>query len=608
MAAQECLPSRRARRFGLVVILALIPLAQQPLSAAPQEAGDVGWPLHNFDLENTRFSPLDQIDASNVDRLVPAWSLDVDPDTVGQETPLVVDGVLYFNNGTRLFAVDAGTGRRLWTVEAELPALLTARNADAGGTGGRGPTYGGGRVYATVGALLYAVDAATGRLAESFGGQGAVSMIADAPALKYPDWYPSGVYDPRTFGHRLTAPPLYHDGTVFVATAGSANLIRGGLLIALDAATGAVEWAFATIPQRPADAGWELAKDTWGAGGRWGGGIWTQPAVDAELGMIYFNVANPTPDFYGAERPGLNLFTNSIVALHLETGELAWHFQTVHHDLWDFDFSNGPVLFDRRVDGRRVRGIASFGKHCYAYFLDRATGQPINPIVEMAVPTTTDVPGERPWPTQPIPYTAHGTPQQPLCSVYPVVDDPDEAARARPLFHPFQMNERIIHSPGFAGGATWGSPSFSPRTGLVYALGKNTASSMQVRVAPADSLAPEPTSPGFWESFEPAGRTTMRTTSTLAAYDPVTGEQVWRTELPIGTNTGNLVTAGDLVFQGAGGEFLAFDARTGRQLFRSPVSTVTGSPLTYEVDGKQYVATATGSTLVTFSLPPAPAP
>ena len=164
-----------------------------------------------------------------------------------------------------------------------------------------------------------------------------------------------------------------------MATAGSANLIRGGLLIALDAATGAVEWAFATIPQRPGDAGWELAKDTWGAGERWGGGIWTQPAVDPGLGMIYFNVANPTPDFYGAERPGLNLFTNSIVALHLETGELAWHFQTVHHDLWDFDFSNGPVLFDRTVDGEPVRGIASFGKHCYAYFLHRATGSRSTP-------------------------------------------------------------------------------------------------------------------------------------------------------------------------------------------------------------------------------------
>ena len=129
-------------------------------------------------------------------------------------------------------------------------------------------------------------------------------MIADALALKYPDWYPSGVYDPRTFGHRLTAPPLYHDGRVFVATAGSANLIRGGLLIALDAATGAVEWAFATIPQRPADAGWELAKDTWGSGERWGGGIWTQPAVDPDLGMIYFNVANPRPTSTAPSAPG----------------------------------------------------------------------------------------------------------------------------------------------------------------------------------------------------------------------------------------------------------------------------------------------------------------
>lgn len=604
-------------RPGHVKMLAGIALAFQLLvPAGAQEARKGDWRLNSLDLGNTRFSPLDQINGSNVGRLAPAWSLALTkPDSIGQETPLVVDGVMYFNDSAKLFAIDAATGKIKWVAEADLPEVLTKPTGDLGGTGGRGPAYGDGRIYATAGALLYAVDVKAGKVDEKFGNKGWVSFVADALRFKYPGEYPEDDFDPRTlFGHRLTAPPTYHNGTVYVATAGSSNLINGGLLIALDAATGATKWVFTTIPQGPDDSGWEAAKDTWGGGFRWGGGIWAQPAIDPDLGMIYLNATNPTPDYYATQRPGMNLFTNSMLALHLETGELAWYFQTNHHDLWDYDLASGPVLFDHTVNGKVTRGIASFGKTCWAYILNRENGQPINPIVESPVPTTTDVPGEQPWPTQPIPYSADGTPQQPFCRIYPIFDDPEVAKLVRPQFHPPLMNETVITAPGAGGGATWTQQSFSPRTNWLYIMGKNTLSAVRSKLVRSETLKPAPTQPAFWQSFE-RQQIPMRgqeSSSFLSAYDPVTGEQMWRVALPSSTQTGNLVTAGDVVFQALGGNFYAFDARTGRELFKTTTPegsrVFSGSPMTYQVDGKQYVSIAAGTNLVAFSLPATPNP
>lgn len=587
----------RSRSKGLLSVASLVTWLL--VSAAGQETRDADWPLHNLDLKNSRFSLLDQINASNVATLTNGWSFHVArSEYISQETPLVIDGVMYFNSGTKLFAVDAATGKAVWTVDAQLPPSLTGKNAIAG-SGGRGPTYGNGRIYASAGAVLYAVDAKTGKFVDSFGEKGVVPLITKALAFKYPGKYP----DTLDLGYRLTGSPAYFANTLYVGTGRSANLIPGGLLIALDATTGAVKWVFTTIPQGPADEGWELTKDTWGYGRRSGGGIWTQPSIDPELGMIYFNAANPSPDYDGTARLGMNLFTNSIMALHLATGKLAWYFQTTHHDLWDSDLANGPVLFDVTAGGKVVKGVASFGKTCYAYILNRETGQPINPIVEMPVPTTTDVPGEKPWPTQPIPFTSFGTPQQPFCTVYPVVADPETARRVRPQFHPFLMNERVILSPGVTGGAIWGSSSFSPRTGFLYVAGKNQVASLRVKVV-GDTINPGPDAPGYRESFHDPDHSALKVSHTVAAYDAFTGAQVWRTEFPGSTNAGNLVTGGDVLFQAGGnGNFFAFDARTGRQLFTSAAKIISGSPSTYQVRGKQYVSTIAGDTVVTFTLP-----
>ena len=349
-----------------------------------------------------------------------------------------------------------------------------------------------------------------------------------------------------------------------------------GFVRGYDVRTGRRLWIFHTVPM----AG-EFGAETWLNDSReytGNTGAWAQMSADEELGLVYVPTEAPTNDAYGGHRPGDNLFGNSVLALDLKTGRRVWHFQTSHHDIWDWDLVSGPILFDVVIDGRAVKGIASLGKTCYVYMLNRETGKPINPIVETAVPTTTDVPGEEVWPTQPIPYTSAGIPQQPFCATYPRVTDPALVPRVRQSFHPHQVNEFVIVAPGLMGGANYGSPSFSLRTGLLYATGKNDAWSINVKPV-GDTLEPGPGNLGHFAGFSEQGEIGFVPTATLAAYDPTTGERVWYTEVPGTTNAGNLVTAGDLVFQGIGtGDFYAFDAETGE-----PVGQVVTNEVPYRI-------------------------
>jgi glucose dehydrogenase len=301
-----------------------------------------------------------------------------------------------------------------------------------------------------------------------------------------------------------------------------------------------------------------------------------------------------------------------MIALELTTGKLRWHFQTIHHDIWDKDAVSGPVLFDVTANDRPTKGVGSSGKVCYAYLLQRETGQPINPIVEMAVPTTTDVPNESVWPTQPIPYTSRYIPQQPFCAVYPRVEDPSLVSRARPLFHPYLAREFVITSPGQDGGSDYGGPAFSPRTGFFYVSGKNDAQSKKVTLV-GNTLKQGQTS-AYFESLNEVAKTGMKWNQTVAAYEPVSGRQVWYTEFPGWTNASLLVTGGDVIFHGTGGQgdFLAFDARNGHVLWRFPGhfgspdvqrNGIMATPMTYRVAGKQYVSVVARNTVLTFALP-----
>jgi quinohemoprotein ethanol dehydrogenase len=562
-----------------------------PVRGTAEITGD--WPLHNLDVHNSRYSTLDEITAANSAGLALKWTFDLPSGaTVGSATPIVVNGVMYFNSGAQVFAVDAGTGRLLWSTEA---------HADVK-PGGRGPVYAEGTIYATGISHVIAVDAKTGQVKKSFGRNGLLHVAKAALDFKSPDRYPAD-FDPYSIGYMIASAPTYAAGTLYFGVAQADSLIPGGLIVAVDVATGRVTWVFRTIPQNPDDDGWDMAKETWSGELRYGGGVWTQPALDPELGLLYANVSNPSPNFDGSSRKGTNLFTNSIVALSMSTGKLAWHYQAIHHDIWDLDLMTGPTLFDVTIDGSRVKALASLAKSCYVYALNRETGQPLFSIVETPVPTQTDVPGEAVWPTQPIPYNARYVAQQPFCGTFPNVADPELAKRRRPSFHPFQMSEFVIVSPGVNGGPNRGSSSFSPRTGLLYVTGKNDALSIKPRSVGA-SIAPGPGSPGHFQSIGEQGATGVKPTQNIAAYNPTTGDLVWVTEFPGITNGGNLVTAGDVLFQAIGRDFLAVDATTGKLVTKVPMRTgMSSTPLTYRAAGRQYVAIASGSAVLAFGLP-----
>ena len=560
------------------------------------------WQTHNFDGFNRRYSPLDQINTSNVGRLTQQWSLKTtSPGDSGpgggltgtgirQLTPLVVDGVMYFNAGNKLFAIDAATGASLWSHEVDLAFTGS----------GRGPTYGGGYIYAYGGNygrnVLYAIDAKSGQPLQSFGSRGRLMVADEVLKAKYPH--------KDALGYRLVGPPAYLNNMLYVGISQSEKHIPGGLVAALDAKTGAVKWVFSTIPQSPADDGWEIAKDTWIGGQRVGGGIWTQPAVDPELGLVYVNAGNPSLDYEGTARHGINLFTNAIVALRLDTGKLAWYYQTIHHDLWDWDLVTGPTLFDINSGGKTIKGVATAGKNCFLYMFHRDTGQPINPIVETPVQTASDVPGEQVWPTQPYPYNAKGVPMTPFCATFPIVNDPEKAKRARPMFWPYSMKDFFIVSHG---GSSWGSMSFSPATNLLYVTGKNAALSFTVKVV-GDTLK-EGVGDGHAATIAKRDFDYgVPATETVTAYNPVSGEVAWQHEHPSSSNissVGNLATGGHLIFQGSDtGELCALDARDGRELFKIKTSRSIGaSPLTYSAKGKQYIAVMAADGIYAFGLP-----
>ena len=579
----------------ILALASLLTAASGPARA--QRSTD--WASQNLNLDNNRFAPLDEINAGNVSRLAEQWTYAVGPtDNIAQATPLVVGGVMYLHSRSTLFALNATTGEELWSSVLD--------GGDPGGSPVRGPTFVDGKIYAYRGADLYAMDAATGDPVESFGNEGVLAVVSNALQQKYPDDYPPTL-NPVSIGYRITTPPAHHAGTMYVAAALSEGHIPGGLVIATDSDTGAIKWMFNTIPQGPQDEGWEIASDTWGDGARAGGGIWTQPAIDTDLGLVYINAGNPSPDYDGSARIGINLFSNSTIALDLETGALRWYYQAVHHDLWDWDHVTGPVLFDvTDDDGQVIKGVAAAGKNCLFYMWDRETGRPLHAMVETLVPTETDVPGEQVWPTQPIPHNAAGVPMTPLCATFVELDDPELAARSSQFYSPYWISKEVIVPHG---GSSFGSPSFSPNTGYVYVTGKNGAIALVVNPV-GDTLEPGPGSPGHTESYSKLDRISeaFPPKVTVSAYNPITGEQPWQAVLPatsaIGAS-GNMATAGDLVFQGVeNGGFYALSAETGETLYRYDAPRpIRASPMTYQVDGRQYVTVVATNTVVTLALP-----
>lgn len=559
-----------------------IQLSVNPSTGGLSTVRNMDWALHNLDLAGSRYSPSDQITPDNVANLVPKWLFQhgVIDGVSNQTTPIIVNDVMYVTDSRgSVYALDAVDGHLLWTYDV-------TRKIGGGRREGyifrhRGVAYDDGVIYTAAGSFLFALDANTGEPLPGFGEAGQAPVILNVLHQKDP-----GIATAISVGYWFTTAPQIYNGVIYLGTTRSESHIAGGYVLAIDAKTGESLWNFNTVPQDETDQGWEIAGPTWVGGERNGGGIWETPSIDPELNMIYFAVGNPFGD--STKRDGMNLFTDSLIALTLDTGRLEWHYQQVHHDVWDYDSGNQPVLFDMEVDGENVKALAQASKNGWLYILNRENGEPVHPIIETPVPTETATEGEVPYPTQPIPHKANGERMEPVSPVFPqdIAAEQMENNELVEQFTPIGPNQ--IFSPGYGGGSNYAPIAYSSDTGLLYV-----------------NAIDQP----FNSGRDAKGY--------FSAYDPTTGELIWRQIFEGYGQAGSVVTKGGVVFVGTGsneaGYFFAFDAKTGEELWKFNTGAgVFASPSVYVIDGREYVTVASGGgsrgrrggdLILTFALP-----
>jgi alcohol dehydrogenase (cytochrome c) len=526
------------------------------------------WVTNGGTLFNHRYSTLDQINRDNIGDLKGVWMTSLDgsgagPGFSGEAQTLAHEGVLYVVTGADdVFALDVETGDVLWTYEAGLDLDLFTICC---GRLSRGVGMGDGKIFVgQLDATLVALDQQTGE-----------------------KLWQSTVADWRE-GYSITSAPLYYDGLVITGVAGGELGIRGRVT-AYDADTGELAWRFYTIPGPG-----ELGHDTWPADNevwKYGGApVWQTPAVDPGLGLVYFATGNPGPDLNGAIRAGDNLFSTSIVALDVRTGEYRWHFQQVHHDIWDYDASNPIILFDAEIDGVMRKGLAQIPKSGYLYILDRTDGSPLTPIVETPVPQE---PSQATAATQPIPAGDEVT-------VHEIDAVGEEYEGILPnrgrTFTPFSVDAPGNWKPGT--GASWYPSSYNPANHLMYICATDSA----LGAAGGDPNAEVGREPGaFFVQGSFRGRPGVGggRRSLLVAMDLRDHSRLWRRELENGCN-GSIATAGGLLFVGRNdGRITALDSDTGQRLWEHQVDTaVFTTPTTFEHEGVQYVAFLAGGSLL----------
>jgi|TARA_B110000483_G_scaffold218377_1_gene271665 glucose dehydrogenase len=570
-----------SKQSAIQIELSANPPANIPASGL-STVRNMDWALHNLDLAGSRFSPSDQITPDNVSSLVPKWLFQhgVIDGVSNQTTPIIVNDVMYVTDSRgSVYALDAVDGHLLWTFDV-------TRKLGGGRREGyifrhRGVAYDDGVIYTAAGSFLFALDAKTGEPLPGFGEAGQAPVILNVLHQKDP-----GIATAISVGYWFTTAPQIYNGVVYLGTTRSESHIAGGYVLAIDAKTGESLWNFNTVPQDETDQGWEIAGPTWVGGERNGGGIWETPSIDPELNMIYFAVGNPFGD--STKRAGMNLFSDSLIALTLDTGRLEWHYQQVHHDVWDYDSGNQPVLFDMNVGGENVKALAQASKNGWLYILNRETGEPVHPIIETPVPTETDTEGEVPYPTQPIPHKANGERMEPVAPVFPedIAAEKMVDNKLVEQFTPIGPNQ--IFSPGYGGGSNYAPIAFSSDTGLLYV-----------------NAIDQPFNSGRGAK------------GYFSAYDPTTGELIWRQIFEGYGQAGAVVTKGGVVFVGTGsneaGYFFAFDAKTGEELWKFNTGAgVFASPSVYVIDGREYVTVASGGgsrgrrggdLILTFALP-----
>jgi quinoprotein glucose dehydrogenase len=597
------------------------------------------WHAYLGGADSSQYSSLDQINKKNVAQLQVAWAYPSGDTRTYRFNPVIVDGVMYvLAKNMALVALDATTGKEIWTHENQ------------GAIGDRGINYWESadrkdrRLLYINGGFLTAVDVATGKTIESFGDKGKVDVRLGLNR------------DITNVRPLQTGNPgrIFENLIVISLPAGGANYISNpGDTHAYDVRTGKLMWTFHSVPEKG-----EVGADTWPeAALATGGGVhnWSELTVDEARGVVYIPFGTARFDFYGGNRIGNNLFGNSIVALDARTGKRLWHFQAVHHDLWDYDFPQAPKLLTVRHDGRNVDVIAQASKQGYVYVLDRVTGKPIWPIEEKPVPQT-DVPGEATSPTQPIPTLPPAFARQSFTEkdINPYLTPEEQASvreqlknsRNEGVFTPPSM-KGSIELPGHNGGANWGSSAVNPTKGTFYIVSKELPTFLRIlppgaptgrggrggargnAPAPGGPEAggpppPAPPVPGAPAGFVPYnspydffnnyanGMSAMGPPwSQLTAYDLNTGKIIWQVPngempgLPGGKTEqgsyaprgGVTATAGGLLFVGTSSDrkLRAYDEDTGKVLWSMDVpAAVEGVASVYEVGGREYVVFCVG--------------
>ena len=541
------------------------PIKVAPAFSAKQllTAPTSGWWTNGGTLYNQRYSPLATINRSNVGALKPKWRISLNGSGnaskySGQSQPLVYDGVIYIVTGADdVFAVDVRSGQMLWTYEARLDPVI---DVICCGWSSRGLALGDGKIY--VGQLdgkLVALDQRSG------------TVVWSTQAERWQD------------GFSITAAPLYYDGLVITGFAGGDRATRGRLK-AYDAKTGKLRWTFYTIPG-PGELGhetWPQSSDAWKYGGA---SIWQTPAVDPELGLIYFSTSNPGPDLNGGVRPGDNLFSSSIVALDVHTGEYRWHFQQVHHDIWDYDSPNPVVLFDALVNGQPRKGIAEVSKTGFTYILDRQSGKPLIGIEERPVPQE---PRQATSPTQPYPAGDPVVPQE-----IDIAPEGFHLVNQGRIFTPF-WDKPVLAKPQATGGANWPPSSYDPESHLLYVCAHDGISAFSSN-GEEEFMPP---TPGHRYANGTFGRAGIRVRGIFAAVDLTTNRLAWRQQWNEMCYSGSIVTGGGLIFVGRNdGRFTALDKDNGDLLWEFQADAGVNAPAsTFEYEGHQYVTVLAAGT------------
>lgn len=603
-----------------------------PVAHAQTGSTTAEWRFYGGDPGHTKYSPLDQITKDNVGQLKIAWTWTSVDETLRAEnpvigngrrfrtyahevTPLLVDGVLYTTtNLGQVAAIEPTTGETLWSYD---PGLYLDGRPAVHGFLTRGLTYwsdgeesrlfyAGGRTF------LVSINPKTGEPDASFGSNGRVNLTRGLGRTIDPSQY------------AVSSPPVVAGTTIVVGSAMTEGTGRQeappGHVRGYDVRTGEMKWIFHTIPQ-PGEYGHETwGNESWKRAG--GANVWSNMSVDPELGYVYLPVGSPVTDYYGGHRPGDNLFANSLVCLDAETGERVWHFQFVHHAVWDYDLPAAPNLIDITVDGRDIKAVAQITKQGFTFVFDRATGEPVWPIEERAVPQST-VAGEQTSPTQPYPtkpplYLTNGALETDL------IDFTEELRAealetyaqhtAGPLYTPPALGGNIVR-PGWSGGANWWGAAFDPETARLYV--PSWAHFSFVVMEPGDASSDMTIRPRVSNLPGPQGLPLFKPPySQLVALDMNAGSRVWGVPLgdgprrhdalrgldlpPLGNyeKSGGPLLTKTLLFIGQGIEsksLRVFDKDTGYEVFELELPARSSSaPITYMAAGTQYIVLAIG--------------